>query len=232
MFMKATAPTLILLGITIVRLSASAQDRDLIVRMTTPIEVHFTNSVPNYGSGFYFQQLGPKTDPTSDKPQWRSIAGLYLVTAKHATPTAAGSCSRACGWPQRTAPTKKNLPIPTRSTNSNSRPKAKKLAPSSSQTDSILPVLGRWPFQTLFRLERGNSRFQLCEQSATAACPAAAPAAAAKNRSKPPAADWPPGQTKKPQFLLGLFHFKYPCQDRSVNVPIHQSRWEVLGHKS
>jgi hypothetical protein len=59
-----------------------AQNRDLIVLMTTPIEVHFTDSVPNYGSGFYFQKLAP-ADPAKGDWQWRAVTGLYLVTAKH-----------------------------------------------------------------------------------------------------------------------------------------------------
>jgi hypothetical protein len=59
-----------------------AQDRDLIVRMTTPIEVHFAGAVPNYGSAFYFQKLSP-ADSTKEDPQWRTVTGLYLVTAKH-----------------------------------------------------------------------------------------------------------------------------------------------------
>lgn len=63
--------------------SVEAQDRDLILRMTTPIEVHFRNSVPNFGSAFYFQKLGPPPDPAKQEPQWRRIQGLYLVTAKH-----------------------------------------------------------------------------------------------------------------------------------------------------
>ena len=70
------------LAITIMSVNLGAQDRDLIVRMTTPIEVHFKGSVPNYGSAFYFQKLGPG-DPKIDGPQWRAITGLYLVTAKH-----------------------------------------------------------------------------------------------------------------------------------------------------
>ena len=60
-----------------------AQDKDLIVRMTTPIEVHFKGSVPNYGSAFYFQKLEPVRDPSKAEPQWRAIQALYLVTAKH-----------------------------------------------------------------------------------------------------------------------------------------------------
>ena len=83
--MNNTAKSLALLSLAIllVKAQTDAQERDLIVRMTTPIEVHFRASVPNYGSAFYFQQLGPPADPSKQEPQWRAITGLFLVTAKH-----------------------------------------------------------------------------------------------------------------------------------------------------
>jgi len=79
---RAKTLTLIALAATFTGKNLGAQDQDLIVRMTTPIEVHFTNSVPNYGSAFYFQKHAPM-DPTKTEPQWTAITGLYLVTAKH-----------------------------------------------------------------------------------------------------------------------------------------------------
>jgi hypothetical protein len=51
--------------------------------MTTPIEVHFRDSVPNFASAFYFEKVAPPPDPNKAEPQWRAMQGLYLVTAKH-----------------------------------------------------------------------------------------------------------------------------------------------------
>jgi hypothetical protein len=73
---------LILLMTSFASAALSAQDRDLIVRMTTPIEVHFANGVPNFGSAFYFQKHSAM-DPSKGDFQWTAITGLYLVTAKH-----------------------------------------------------------------------------------------------------------------------------------------------------
>jgi len=83
--MRSTARSLslLLLALTIKQSLVEAQDRDMILRMTTPIEVHFKDSVPHFGSAFYFQKLGAPADPAKAEPQWRATQALYLVTAKH-----------------------------------------------------------------------------------------------------------------------------------------------------
>ncbi len=53
-----------------------------IERMTTPVDVYFTDH-HNFGSGFFFQQLGPFPHPDQSTPQWRLIKKLYVVTAAH-----------------------------------------------------------------------------------------------------------------------------------------------------
>jgi hypothetical protein len=82
MMIRFKSLTLILLTVAFASVTLAAQDRDLIVRMTTPIEVHFADSVPNFGSAFYFQKHAPM-DPAKGDYQWTAITGLYLVTARH-----------------------------------------------------------------------------------------------------------------------------------------------------
>jgi hypothetical protein len=62
--------------------SIEANDRNLILRLTAPIEVHFRNRVPNYGSAFYFQKFTPEVKAEGGVVK-SSVQGLFLVTAKH-----------------------------------------------------------------------------------------------------------------------------------------------------
>jgi len=61
---------------------AQQTDAGLIARMTTPIEITYTDGSKSSGSGFFFFVFGA-SDPKITGPQWRSIDKTFVITNRH-----------------------------------------------------------------------------------------------------------------------------------------------------